>query len=95
MNRSAWKARQGLQTELYACKTWPKRNRQSEEIFELAAGVGFAEMKIKPFSSPSMVEFSCADWSHILENRRSNENFMKELRPFVWEDRVIFHMTRV
>ena len=74
---------------------WIEKDVNLEEIFTLAARVGFAEMKIKPFLLPSMVEFSYTDWFHILENRSSNENFIRELRRFAWEDRVIFHMTRV
>ena len=74
---------------------WIEKDVNLEEIFTLAGRGGFAEMKIKPFLLPSMVEFSYTDWFHILENRSSSENWIRELRRFAWEDRVIFHMTRV
>jgi len=52
-------------------------------------------MKIKPFLLPSAVEFSYIDWFHIWKNPSGAENLMRELRRFAWEDRIIFHMTRV
>jgi SAM-dependent methyltransferase len=74
---------------------WIEKDVNLEEIFNLARRVGFADMKIKPFLLPSTVEFSYVDWRHILENPSGGENLMWELRRFAWEDRVIFHMTRV
>ena len=74
---------------------WIEKDVNLEEIFNLARRVGFAEMKIKPFLLPSMSEFSFIDWLHILENPSATNNFIGELRRFAWEDRVIFHLTRV
>jgi SAM-dependent methyltransferase len=74
---------------------WIEKDVNLEEIFNLARRVGFTQMKIKPFLLPSTVEFSYVDWLHILENPSGSENLIRELRRFAWEDRVIFHMTRV
>jgi SAM-dependent methyltransferase len=74
---------------------WLEKDVNLKEVFALGQRAGFTEMKIKPFLRPSMLEFSYIDWYHILENPSAADNFTKELRRFVWEDRVIFHMTRV
>jgi SAM-dependent methyltransferase len=74
---------------------WIEKDVNLEEIFGLAPRVGFAQMKIKPFLLPSAVEFSYVDWLHIWENPSGGKNLLRELRRFAWEDRVIFHMTRI
>jgi SAM-dependent methyltransferase len=73
---------------------WIEKDVDLKEIWDLCNRVGLSDLRIKPFLLPANVEFSFVDWFHILENRKGQQNYLRELRRFVWEDRVIFHVTR-
>jgi SAM-dependent methyltransferase len=73
---------------------WLEKDVDLREINDLCQRVGFGDLKIKPFVLPSQVEFSYVDWYHILDNVEGQRNYLRELRRYVWEDRVIFHITR-
>ena len=46
------------------------------------------------FMLPSMVQFSFVNWYNILDNPIGIDNYMRELRRFVYEDRVVFYLVK-
>jgi SAM-dependent methyltransferase len=75
---------------------WIEKDVELGEISNLGRTVGFAGLWVKPFLVPSMgcTTFSFADWHNILDNRDGVANYMRELRRFNYEDRVVFYLEK-
>jgi SAM-dependent methyltransferase len=73
---------------------WFEKDVDLMQIWNLGRETGFCEMRIRPFLTPHLVDFSFIDWYHILDNPLGISNYMKELRRFTYEDRAIFYLVK-
>lgn len=73
---------------------WIEKDVDLLSIWNQIPAIGFSELWVKPFMLPSMVQFSFVNWYNILDNPIGIDNYMRELRRFVYEDRVVFYFVK-
>ncbi|MBI3885499.1 MAG: methyltransferase domain-containing protein [Opitutae bacterium] len=73
---------------------WIERDVNLQEINDLARAAGFLELRVRPFVLPGMSDFTFTDWYHISDNPVGQQNILRELRRFCWDDRVIFYLDK-
>lgn len=73
---------------------WIEKDVDLMEIHDLGRETGFPSLRAKPFLLPSLVDFGFVDWYHILDNPTGIANYMRDLRRFSYEDRVIFYLIK-
>jgi SAM-dependent methyltransferase len=73
---------------------WLEKDVDLLQIAKLGRETGFCDMRVKPFLLPYLGDFSFTDWYNILDNPPAIANYMRELRRFTYEDRVIFCLTK-
>lgn len=70
---------------------WIERSIVLDEINEIACGIGFSPLRVKPFLHPGMVDYSFHDWKHFAKNRK---NYIRDLLSFNFNSRVIFYVDK-
>jgi SAM-dependent methyltransferase len=73
---------------------WLEKDVDLMQIWNLGREAGFPDLWVKPFLLPSLVNFPLTDWYHILDNPVGIANYMRELRRFTYEDRVVFYLVK-